>query len=239
MWVKENTKSFCTRLSYTKTQLIYHPRVTCAKLIEIFCQDYKIIFPYFNVWLKFIGHILSINHKLIPYGLNLHIIISPLTNFINTVVQKHLLRRPKRSGRQFHPHLRRIQRRLIDSLDLTRRESNPNGTLTTVLSNRFPETQCCFLSCKLNVFRFRAGWPRESVHELGEVEMGPTTSPEVQCGHVVGRGGHLGGLVAPEPDSRFGSRLPNFGHPLAPFSHSDASESRLLGDDLISFHGVV
>ncbi|EOA38719.1 hypothetical protein CARUB_v10010825mg [Capsella rubella] len=46
---------------------------------------------------------------------------------------------------------------------------------------------------------------------------------EVKSRNVVGRCGHFGCLVAPEPNSGFRTGFPDLRHPFAPFPPTDAS----------------
>lgn len=76
----------------------------------------------------------------------------------------------------------------------------------------------------LNVVGRGGGGAGEGVDEVGEVETG-VGAAEVEGGDVVGGGGHLGKVVAAEPDAGFFAGLADFGDPFAPFAFTDAGVS--------------
>jgi len=143
------------------------------------------------------------------------------------------------SVRHLHPCLRRVHGRVIDGLNLSggeshcqrRRRRGAASSLSLGRGGVGPEPQRSLVRRHAYVVRIVAHGARQRAGELGEVEPG-VAAPEMQRRHVVGGGGHLRRLEAPEPNSGLGSGFADFGDPLAPFSLAHSSVRRRSSADM-------
>ncbi|WVZ18081.1 hypothetical protein V8G54_005403 [Vigna mungo] len=168
----------------------------------------------------------------IPERIILHIL--PLVVFKGiTICENHGLIVHHESVRHLHPRLRGVHGAVIDGLNLSGGESHRQrrrrrGTASYLSLRRGgvgAEPQGRLVRCHAYVVGIVADGAWQRACELGEVEPG-VAAAEMQRRHVVGGGGHLRRLETSEPNSGLGSRLADFGDPLAPFSLADSSVCR-------------
>ena len=166
----------------------------------------------------------------IPERITLHIL--PLIVFKGIpICEHHGLIMHHESVRHLHPRLRRVHGRVIDRLNLSGGESHCQRRRRQGAASCFrgggvgPEPQRRLVRRHAYVVRIVAHGARQRAGELGEIEP-RVAAPEMQRRHVVGGGGHLRRLEAPEPNSGLGSGFADFGYPLAPFSLAHSSVRR-------------